>query len=74
MGLIDEPNFEVLTLLNLEMRLTTKYLDGRHSTFKKLSRDDRSKLIIFDEIETKREDYLFNKRKLEMETKNAVRK
>jgi len=50
------PNFKYYTRLCLEMRICKEYLGGKpHSYFIGLSREDKTKLLLFEEWERKRE-------------------
>jgi len=62
-----ESQFEYLTPFYREMEIATEYLHGSHESFKKLPRMERLKLLLFDEMKRKREQYFLLKQKQEMD-------
>jgi len=64
------PNFEYYTRLCLEMRICKEYLGGKpHSYFMKLSREDKTKLFLFEEWERSRNKFENDKMRLETASK-----
>ena len=54
---VKRPDYETATPLFIEMKIATEYLGGAHSEFLNLSLEDRMKLILYDEMKAKAEDY-----------------
>ena len=52
--------FEFLTPLYMEMKIALEYLGISHSAYKKLSREDRLKCVLYELMKMEREEY-FNK-------------
>jgi|GEM_PF-5065380 len=55
----------MMTPFELEMKICVEYLDGKHSNFIRLSKLDKLKLFLYEEMQRKREKHFNDKMKLE---------
>jgi hypothetical protein len=51
------PEFEWITPLEIEMKICTEYLHQPHSYFLSLSKEDRIKLYLYEEMQRDRQEF-----------------
>jgi len=67
--LAPKDKYEVVTLFWREMKICTEYLHCSHREFLELSKIERVKLLLFEQIERERETYFVKKQLEELKDK-----
>lgn len=53
--------FDYITPLEIEMKICTEYLHKPHSYFSSLSKEDKDKLYLYEEMQRSRQEHINNR-------------